>query len=90
MDEKRILVILAGLIGIVLVLFGLYAIGASARSNGEIDYCYVEMWSPPNMSPQYQLHGHRPWRQDRILGNYPTMDVAIKEAELMQCPLNKK
>lgn len=87
---ERVAKIVGGVIVSILIIFGLYAIVASARSNGEIDYCYVEMWSPPNMSPQYQLHGHRPWRQDRILGNYSTMDIAIKEAELMQCPLNKK
>ncbi len=69
--------------------FGGYAIYASARANGEVDYCYVEMWSPGNMSPQYMLHAHRPWRSDLVVGNYPTVDDAKAKSDIMHCPMGK-
>lgn len=80
------------LLAIVLGLVGLsgWAVYGSVRSNGEADYCYVEMWSPGSMSPQYQLHAHRPWRVDRILGNYPTLDAAAAEAATINCPMGKR
>lgn len=77
--------VFAGLLGL-----ATWAIIGSVRSNGETDYCYVEMWSPGQMSPQYQLHAHRPWRLDIVLGNYPTLDEAAAKAEMLHCPLGKR
>lgn len=73
-------------------LFGLvgYATIKSISSNGEVDYCYVEMWSPDRMAPQFQLFGHRPWRQDRMIGVYPTIDEAKSRADLLGCRVGTK
>lgn len=67
-----------------------YVAVESIRSNGETDYCYVEMWSPPQMSPQWMLKAHRPWREDRQIGIYPTLDEAQTKAATMGCKLNSK
>jgi len=75
---------------IMLILFGGWTAVSSARSNGEIDYCFVEMWSPPQMSPQYQLWGHRPWRTDRNIGVYLTIEEAKSKADILGCKLNSK
>ena len=61
------------------------AIVQATRSNGEVDYCYVEMTAPPMMAPQYQLFGHRPWREDRPMGVYPTLEDVKAKADLISC-----
>lgn len=70
--------------------FGAFATISSVRSNGEADYCYVEMWSPGQMAPQFQLYAHRPWRSDRMLGVWPTVDEARTKAELVNCPMGAR
>jgi len=68
----------------VLALVGWATVG-SIRSNGNIDYCYVEMLSPMGMAPQYQLHGHRPWRTDRPMGVYPSLEEAKAKSDVLGC-----
>ncbi len=82
----------AGVVLVVLPVLGLagYAIYESIRSNGEIDYCYVEMWSPGQMAPQHQLYGHRPWRNDRMLGVYSTVEEARSKADVISCPVGSR
>lgn len=70
------------------VLFAGYICVGCVRSNGAIDYCYVEMLSPNAMIPQFQLRGHRPWRVDRQIGVYLTLEEAKQKADLMSCKLN--
>jgi hypothetical protein len=72
----------------IFVGIGFYSLLQSIRSNGDTDYCYIEMWSPPQMAPQYQLWAHRPWRQDRNLGVYPSVDEAAKASTALGCKLN--
>ena len=67
---------------------GIVAVAMSARSNGNIDYCYVEMLSPQGMAPQYQLYGHRPWRVDRAMGVYPTLEEAKDKADVVTCKVS--
>lgn len=62
----------------------------SIRSNGEVDYCFVEMWSPQNMAPQFQLQGHRSWRTDRMIGVYPTVEEAKAKADALGCRVGTK
>lgn len=77
--------------GILAVLgFVGYAIVGSIRSNGETDYCYTEMWSPGQMAPQHQLYGHRPWRTDRMLGVYSTVEEARAKADVLGCPMGNR
>jgi len=68
----------------VLALVG-WAIVGSIRSNGNIDYCYVQMLSPVGMAPQYQLIGHRPWREDRSMGVYPSLEEAKSKSDTLSC-----
>ena len=70
--------------------FAVYAIVESVRSNGDVDYCYFEMWSPTQMAPQWQLYAHRPWRPDRMMGVYPTPEDARRAADTMSCKLNAR
>lgn len=72
-------VIIAAVIGVIALIGG--ATYGAIKSNGETDYCYVEMISPTGMAPQFQLEAHRPWRADRVLGAYPTIDEAKAKAD---------
>jgi len=85
--EKAFSIVLV-MFAVALIAFGGVAAVGSVRSNGVIDYCYVEMWSPPQMAPQYQLWGHRPWRNDRNIGVYMTIEEAKSKADAMGCKLN--
>jgi len=67
-----------------------WTVVGSIRSNGETDYCYIEMWSPPQMAPQWLLKGHRPWRMDRDVGIYASVDDAKAKADLLSCKLGAK
>lgn len=67
-----------------------WATYGSIKSNGETDYCYVEMWSPGQMAPQYQLHAHRPWRVDRMIGNFGSLEEATSKATAINCPMGKR
>ena len=68
-----------------LIALGTVSTVYSVRSNGNVDYCYVEMRSPEGMAPQYQLYAHRPWRSDRSLGIYPTLEDAKAKTDLVGC-----
>jgi hypothetical protein len=70
--------------------FGLFVwmIAGSILSNGTTDYCYVEMYSPSPMAPQYSLQGHRPWRTDRNMGVFVTLEEAKAKADALGCKLN--
>lgn len=57
---------------------------------GEIDYCYTEMWSPGQMAPQFQLFGHRPWRTDRMMGVFATVEEVRSKAEALNCSMGKR
>lgn len=89
MDAKLFTTVIA------LVILGIvgsigYVTFAVIHSNGETDYCYTEMWSPTQMAPQFLLQAHRPWRQDRMLGAYPSLEEAKAKADLLGCRLNVK
>jgi hypothetical protein len=73
----------------VIVLLGVsYVVVEAACSNGNVDYCYVEMYSPVSLAPQYRLSGHRPWRADRVMGAFPTLEEAKAKADVIGCKLN--
>lgn len=78
------------LIGLALVALTSYTIIESIRSNGEVDYCYIEMVSPAGLAPQFKLHGHRPWRFDSEMGAYLSVDEAKAKADLFNCKMNVK
>ena len=92
MSEKMEKVLLALLFAVglsVIALVGTFIVMA-IRSNGETDYCYVQMYSPAQMAPQWMLYAHRPWLPDRQLGIYPTLSDAANIAHEMGCKLNSK
>lgn len=86
---QRGFVLFSSLVVLLLMLFGSYVVVMSARSNGETDYCYVNYRSPPDMPPIFELVGHRPWREDRYIAKFQTMDETVKAADVIHCPLQK-
>jgi hypothetical protein len=86
LENAFAIVVLA--LGLAIIGFLSWAVVGSVKSNGVIDYCYVQMWSPSQMAPQYALYGHRPWREDRQMGVYPTIEEAKAKADSMGCRLN--
>jgi hypothetical protein len=88
---KKDIDVIGWAVGILILLFilgGMAAIFKSASADGKIDYCYTSVISPTDMAPQYRLHGHRPWREDRSLGIYPTLNDAALAAQKYQCELH--
>ncbi len=85
MEFEKAVGIIALVLGLSLVALGVVATVGAIRSNGNTDYCYVEMMSPHGMAPQYQLYGHRPWLSDRPMGVYPTIDEAKAKADVIGC-----
>lgn len=79
-----LVVSVAVVVALVLASWGIYG---AARSNGETDYCYVEVTSPTGMAPQFMLYGHRPFRADRHLGTFKDVDEARVEAKMLECPV---
>lgn len=45
-----------------------------ARSDGQIDYCYVHATAVAGQG--YEVVGHRPWRADASIGYAPTPEAA--------------
>lgn len=88
-DNMASVLFITGVAFVVTGLLGLAAWGiyGSARSNGETDYCYVEVTSPTGMAPQFMLYGHRPFRADRHLGTFKDVDEARVEAKMLECPV---
>ena len=69
----------------------LYMAYRSISASGQIEYCYVEMWSPHNyVSPQFQSVGFREWRTDRSLGVYPTAEEAKRQSDILGCKIEVK
>lgn len=62
----------------------------SVQSDGQITYCYTSYMSPTGMPPVIQLHGFRPWRPDRHIATFSTLDEAVKAAEAMHCTVAAK
>jgi hypothetical protein len=75
--------------GLAVIVLG-YMAYKTVESNGETDYCYVEMWSPPQMAPQWMLSAHRPWRVDRQIGVYPSLEDAKSKSDSLGCKLGSK
>lgn len=90
MTIERVIGTLLTALGLAVIILAGYAVVESIRSNGETDYCYVEMWSPPQMAPQWMLQAHRPWRTDRQIGIYPTLEDAKAKSDSMGCKLNSR
>jgi len=88
MDVEDVFVKTVYAVVVCLLALAAVAIVCAIRSNGEIDYCYVEMCSPTQMAPQYRLYAHRPWRDDRSMGVYPTVTEAKNAANELSCRLN--
>ena len=86
-----VFVTLIGFVVLALLGLGVYSIVQSIRSNGEIDYCYTETKSLDGLPPAYQLWGHRPWRNDRLMGTAVAQDDIMKLSQTNHCPsLNSK
>ena len=85
---EKFLKCLVATIAVCIVALCLTSTVMAIRSNGETDYCYVEMWSPSQMAPQFELVGHRPWRSDRMIGVYPTVEDAKARADTLGCKFN--
>lgn len=86
----NLIAVIAALVIVGLVGLCGWSIYGSVKSNGEIDYCFIEMWSPGGMSPQYQLFGHRPWRSDRLIANYTSIEEAKAKADTIGCKVNAR
>lgn len=87
---KNASVVLLVIMSVFLVAFGAIAIVESARANGETDYCYTQWYSPNDLPPVVRLYSHRPWRNDEVISMFPKLDEAIRAAESLHCPLQKK
>lgn len=85
MDLDKVFGIIVMIVASALVALGVVATVGAIRSNGNTDYCYVEMMSPHGIAPQYQLFGHRPWLADRPMGVYSTIDEAKTKADVIGC-----
>ena len=74
-------------VGILVVFTGLcIGIYLSAKSDGRIDYCYVD--TSPNGTTA--LIGHRSWSLNanlRTLKKDETVDVLYKQAKEIDCPI---
>lgn len=73
-----------------LVSLGIYATYKTTFASGETEYCYIEFVSPEGMPPFVRLHSFRPWRMDRIIGIYKSVDDASADANKLGCKVGKK
>lgn len=68
----------------------LCASGAGCNSGargGMPDYCYVMSYSPQFIPKQFfQLHGHRKWTPDVLMGTFESIDDAKVAAAKVECP----
>jgi len=46
--------------------------------------------SPPQMAPQWMLKAHRPWRDDRQIGVFLTLEEAKSKNDSIGCKLNTR
>jgi hypothetical protein len=81
-------------IGLVLSLLGIVMIPIykSIFADGKVEYCYIisnQNSANPNFEGTYDLHGHRPWRNDRTLAiNLKSVDTAKSVAESLHCEIH--
>ena len=68
-------------------LIGAYCAIRSISTDGQITYCYVRVYSPNGLIPSYTLEGFIPWRTDKQIGIFATLDDALAGANKMHCPL---
>jgi hypothetical protein len=70
-------------IGAAIVVIVSFALGTpivmAARSDGRVDYCYSHATAVAGQS--YAVVGHRPWREDAVIGFAPTPEAAAKIIE---------
>lgn len=81
--DLRIWATLAGLVVFTGLCIGVYL---SAKSDGRIDYCYVDKTANGTVT----LVGHRPWSLNanlRVLKPDESVDVLYKTAKEIDCPI---
>lgn len=78
----------------VLSLIG-YVLAHTIDANGKSDYCYIERTTSNEDDGQshivriteYVLLAHIPWRTDRKIMGYKTVEDAKHAADLIECPI---
>jgi hypothetical protein len=71
--------------------FGFLAISYKCiTSSSEVEFCYVESYSQPNVKQQIYLRASIDWKDDKTIYVFDTYQEAIKAAEDLKCPLMKK
>jgi hypothetical protein len=88
-DELRKALFVLGVILLVLAT-PIFLVYKSISATGEIEYCYTQYFSPPGMNPQYTLRGFRPWREDRHIAAFQSLEDALAAAEKMHCRIGTK
>lgn len=94
-DPISFSVILENLVKLLLVLLAaaaLAGLGAllfkAVTASGEISYCYVYVESMHSgLPPAYKVTGFRPWRQDRHIATFASIQEAADVAAKIGCPL---
>ena len=71
------------------VAFGVFVIVQSARSTGEVDYCYINSYGADGIKI-YKVYGHRNWRTDNVLTTVTEFEDAVEAVGQINCPLMKK
>ena len=61
------------------------AIVLSAKSDCQIDYCYITHTS--GTIPYYSLKGHRKWCSNNSMGEFITFEEAKSKADSINCPI---
>lgn len=78
---------LAALAATTLLFFLAVALISSARSDGETTYCYVSYTAANNGPPAHQLYAYRPWRPDRLISNFSSLEEATTASTLLGCKI---
>lgn len=55
------------------------------EADGKVDYCYIDTME--TNSSNVHLHGHRSWRENTDLGDFPSVNTAAEAAKAIGCPL---
>lgn len=56
----------------------------SLSADGKVTYCYVESTRYEGVLV-YHLYGFRPWRPDRSIGTYSSLNDVNSAVQLVQC-----
>ncbi len=76
-------------LGIAIVVAIMVGVGATLtaalRSDGKVDYCYVERGYGGAESSV--IKAHRPWRSDSQVQKTKDAEEAVRVATAIQCPL---